>query len=150
MRMNIFMKFWNIGVHERQWDFIARYVKKEHVKKITVERKNNCTQTLIYQLPEDNDSNIKICKTMFLNTLPITQQVVYTAIEKLGDGNYVRDNRGRHKNRPRMISEETESSIIDHINLFQRVEAHYVRKDSQKEYLCETLNISKMHRLYLE
>lgn len=32
---------------------------------------------------------IKVCKIMFLNTLSITQQVVYTAIEKLGDDKYL-------------------------------------------------------------
>lgn len=85
MRMNFFMTFWNIADYERQWDFIARYVKKEHVKIITVERKDNRTLKRIYQFPDDNDSNIRIFKTMFLITLSITQQVLYTAIEKLGD-----------------------------------------------------------------
>lgn len=150
MRNKIFQNFWAIGDHERQWDFINRHVKKDNVKKITVERKNNRTQTLTYQLLDDSNSMIKVCKTMFLSTLSITQQVVYTAIDKLGDDNYLKDYRGTHKNRPRRMSEETEKSIIDHINLFERVESHYTRKDSQKQYLCETLNVSKMHRLYLE
>lgn len=150
LRKNIFTKFWAIGDHERQWEFIIRYVKNVDIKKMTLQRAANRTQTLIYSLPSTTEMNdsIKVCKIMFINTLSITQQVVYTAIEKLSKE--LKDLRGKHSTRPKKMLVETERSIIEHINDFNRVESHYVRKDTQKEYLEETLNVQKMHRLYLE
>ncbi|CAG9796237.1 unnamed protein product [Diatraea saccharalis] len=62
----------------------------------------------------------------------------------------VKDNRGHHANRPRKMSVSTEQNIIAHINLFPVKESHYVRKDTKKLYLDDTLNISKMYRLYIE
>lgn len=46
------------GKSERQWDFINCYVKKEHVKKITVERKNNKNRPR--KMSEDNEKSITI------------------------------------------------------------------------------------------
>lgn len=42
----------------------------------------------------------------------------------------------------------TELSVITHIKQFPVKESHYVRKHNKKLYLEETLNISKMYRLY--
>lgn len=119
---------------------------------MTLARTNNRTQTIEYRLPSNAEltNPIKVCKTMFLNTLTITQQVVYTALEKTSKSETLTDLRGTHNNRPKKMTNSTEKSIIKHIDLFERVESHYIRKDSQKEYLDETLNVSNMHRLYLE
>jgi len=58
------------------------------------------------------------------------------------------DFRGTHENHAN--SKERQEKVIKHIQLFQVVESHYVRKDTKFEYLPDTLNITGMHRLYLE
>lgn len=89
-----------------------------------------------------------MCKSFFINTLSISHQTVYTALEKSKPEENFTDKRGRHENRPRKMPILTEESIIKHIQLFPTVESHYVRKDSSRKYLSELLNISNMYRLY--
>lgn len=95
-----------------------------------------------------DSEKVHVCKTFFINTLSISHQTVYTALEKSKSNQSLIDKRGRHQNRPRKMSIETEESITKHIELFPNVESHYVRKDSTRKYLSELLNISKMYRLY--
>ena len=38
--------------------------------------------------------------------------------------------------------------VINHINRFPRVESHYCRKDTKREYLDPKLSIAKMYELY--
>lgn len=147
----IFNEFWKLGDHEKQWHYITRHAKSKDIKKMTLDRKKNRTQTIKYDFKVNkNDSDsIEVCKKFFLNTLAITEKVVYTALEKVKSED-ITDNRGIHNNRPRKMSLSTELSIITHIKLFPVKEAHYVRIDTKKFYLEETLNISKMYRLFEE
>lgn len=46
------------------------------------------------------------------------------------------------------ISLEKEKEVIDHINKFPRVESHYCRAKTKKQYLEPNLNITKMYNLY--
>ena len=45
-------------------------------------------------------------------------------------------------------SEERLGNVRKHIDLFPRIEPHYCRKDSTKQYLSPDLNIKQMYRLY--
>lgn len=58
------------------------------------------------------------------------------------------DNRGNHHNKPKKISNEVLDSVRDHINSFEKIESHYCRSTSSREYLDERLNICKMYSLY--
>ena len=58
--------------------------------------------------------------------------------------------RGTHKNRPHRYPEEIKNLIIAHIKCFPTVESHFCRSDTEKDYLPEGLNISKMLRLLME
>jgi len=59
------------------------------------------------------------------------------------------DRRGRHSNRHLRISNEIKECVKEYISLFP-VDSHYTRENNKKQYLDSDLNISKMHRLYLE
>ncbi|CAH0720974.1 unnamed protein product, partial [Brenthis ino] len=148
-RNAILETFYKLGDHELQWQFITKYIMSDSVKKLQVVRNKNRTQTISYYLPSENNK-VRVCKVFFLNTLRISEQMVYTAIEKYNSDSDKTDYRGKHNNRPRKMSVPTEESIISHIKLFPVKEAHYVRKSSKRKYLCETLNISKMYRLYTD
>lgn len=146
-REYIMQQYYKIGDHERQWQYIVNHTLVEDVKRITVERKRTRTQSIKYFFIIDSNK-IQVCKTFFINTLSISHQTVYTALEKSKPEENFIDRRGRHENRPRKMPILTEESIIKHIELFPTVESHYVRKDSTRKYLSELLNISKMYRLY--
>ena len=76
--------------------------------------------------------------------------MVNTAFKKLkvGESNLL-DKRGKSKNRPRANDGKTESAI-EHIDMFPRMESHYVRSESKREYLEEGLNLTRMYSLYVE
>jgi hypothetical protein len=142
-----FDSFWMIGNHERQWDYILRFVKSVQKKTQKLPASSKRSKALIYNLSCNNEI-IKVCKTMFLQTLSISNMWVVSAFKKNEESELLLDNRGRHNNRPHALNKATKNSVIEHINMFPKKESHYVRKNSQKEYLDENLNMVKMFRLY--
>ena len=58
------------------------------------------------------------------------------------------DQRGHASNHK--TEEAVTNQIKEHIMLFKMVESHYIRKDSQCQYLPDHLSISEMYRLYGE
>ncbi|XP_071056024.1 uncharacterized protein [Onthophagus taurus] len=149
-RKEVFEEFWKIGDHTRQWDYIARCVKaidKKQIKKKGESRRNFSRK---YNIILKNNE-ILVCKTMFLNTFGISEQWVITALDKILKTGFVEeDKRGKHNTRVNKINNEIINSIKQHIELFPVIPSHYTRKTSTKMYLEEGLNISIMHRLYLE
>ena len=77
--------------------------------------------------------------------------MAYLALEKTStEGIVQKDERGHHLNRPTKISENTIDTIRSHIKSFELVESHYVRKEIQRQYLPQGLNLAKMYRLYTD
>ncbi|XP_037300938.1 uncharacterized protein LOC119191153, partial [Manduca sexta] len=158
IRQRIFDMFWSIGDHSRQWDFLARYAVRAEKKRFTVEKENSKRlHTISYFLPRSQGDNIEttkisVCKTMFLRTLSISFNFVYTALEKSDKGNgfIETDQRGKHINHPKIINEDIVRSVIDHVEAFSPVESHYTRKKSSKKYLEGSLSFPKMFKLYNE
>ncbi|CAG9791657.1 unnamed protein product [Diatraea saccharalis] len=146
-REEIFKSYYRLGDHERQWQFIVQHTSAEPIKRMTLDRKNNRIQSVKYYLPINN-TKLQVCRLFFKNTLNVTHQTIYTALEKAQSADGFHDQRGRHKNRPRRMTTYTEDSIKNHIELFPTIESHYVREKSQKLYLSTHLNISKMYRFY--
>lgn len=75
IRLKIFQSFWNKGDHDRQLDYVFKYTKIS-AKKQPKPRDNdgksrrNFSRTYFLPLPGKNSySEVKCCKTMFLNTL---------------------------------------------------------------------------------
>lgn len=58
------------------------------------------------------------------------------------------DKRGRHVLRPNKTTIEQVNFVKSHINSFPKIESHYCRKDTNKDYLEGGLNVIKMHKLY--
>ncbi|CAG9840836.1 unnamed protein product [Diabrotica balteata] len=119
-REKIFTMFWNIGNHSRQWDFLTKYAKRVPKKRLTVDRENSKRiYTIYYYLPSGEDEStaivkIPVCKTMFLRTLSISFNFVYTALEKIekGEGFVEIDQRGRHSSHPKIITDDIKRSLI--------------------------------------
>lgn len=88
---------------------------------------------------------------MFMDTLSITDRWLRTIKEKLSRKNYISpDRRGIIPEKRKTIPSATIQSIKDHINSVPRVESHYVRQDTAREFFEETLSITQLHKIYLE
>ena len=70
-RNAILQKFYQLGDHSLQWQYVVKYTLVEKIKKMQLDRKNNRCQTITYYLPQD-DSKLKVCKRFFLSTLRIS------------------------------------------------------------------------------
>lgn len=134
---------------ELKWGFIRLNVKERSPQK--VKDKDNPTRKTSRQYYFTlKGKEVRVCQSMFLNTLVISDKVVRTACSKLSDGGkYSPDKRGGRKGN--LKSEAVVKSISDHIASFPRVASHYCRANSSCQYLeAKVDSVANMHRLYAE
>lgn len=120
-RSEIFDDFWGLGDREKQWLFAVNHTVKYPKRRTTRdEMKINRQFSYKYYLPKTEsedlaNAKIKVCKTMFLNTLAINGILVVTAWQKYDESGVIqKDMRGRHRNRRTVISNEMVRSVCAH------------------------------------
>lgn len=148
-RKAVFDAFWKLGNSTRQWDFISKY--SEPLKPKYRRALEDSTRSLnkSYYLPLCEEK-VNVCRLMFLNTLGVSSFVIHTSTRKTSPGGSIQnDKRGKHGKQPR-IDVTVRESIKNHINSFPRIESHYRRADSQRNYIDGSLNLASMYRLYVE
>ena len=59
------------------------------------------------------------------------------------------DQRGKHKNHP-TVDLEVSNGIKEHINSIPRIESHYTRADSSRDYIDGSKSLAQIHRDYVE
>ncbi|XP_051168408.1 myb-like protein F [Leptopilina boulardi] len=88
---------------------------------------------------------------MFTSTISKQWLTTIHNKQKLRNGLFIEnDQRGKHNVRPKEVPENVIQQVRHHIEFFLKVESHYCRQTTTKEYLEEGLNIRKMYTLYLE
>ena len=144
-RKAYFDEYWGTGSSERQWDFHLNNVRNAPVERRrqidNAQGDSRRGMSKFYHLHE-----IRVCKTMYLNTLAISEQIVKTAFKKqVGASKVVSGDKrgGKRRDMP-----ETREAIRRDISLFPIVDSHYCRKETTTAYLSERLYVSKMHSLY--
>ncbi|KAJ8049014.1 hypothetical protein HOLleu_01555 [Holothuria leucospilota] len=148
-------EFYAIGDSCRQKDFICSMISVEPVKRRVTLRKNQLRKirgnSYIYSL-KNGTSMLRVCQSFFCRTLAISTSVVQTALKNMGPvGNFVlAKNNRKGKNAPNKLDERRIEVVKEHINSFPRIEPHYCRKDTKKQYLCRDLSQAQMYRLYVE
>ena len=116
-------------------------MEKKTAKTKSTSRRHN---TYLYNL-EIGGEKVKVSKKMFLDTLDITDVVVFTALGKkteIGTGGI--EKRGKHTGRDK---ESEKDEPRQHIN---NMKSLYARKDSKREYLDSSLNLQKIYELYVD
>ncbi|XP_039301648.1 uncharacterized protein LOC111046358, partial [Nilaparvata lugens] len=152
-RLAIFTEFWNLGEIDRQRDFIINTIQQTPKKRIRIrngsENGDSCRKvTFSYSLKCDQKEEV-VCQRFYLNTLSISQQMVKTAFLKIqASGKTVSEDRRGKSGCNSKLEEKVKISVKDHIESFPKVESHYCRRDSKREYLDQKLNLSKMYSLY--
>lgn len=148
-RKNIFVTFNQLGCLQKQREYINQYITTKDTKTKTSKNENSRrSRTVCYFLPK-NGAAVQVCKLLFLNTLSVSDKSVRTALAKKTEtGITERDKRG---GRPQSQVERDaviKDLVTQHINRFPRVESHYCRKDTTREYLHSDLTKRKMFAMF--
>ncbi|KAJ8704336.1 hypothetical protein PYW08_013060 [Mythimna loreyi] len=151
-RLRIFSCYWDIENVEQKRQYIVSLIKRETPatrKTANPESRRKLTNKYFLKKPSESEL-IRVCQKFFLSTLNISEMFMRGCFKKLSETNVVESDargvRGPHNKTP----ESARQYVKDHINSFPRMPAHYVRKDTKKEYLDQDLNITKMYELYVD
>lgn len=95
------------------------------------------------------NSEPRCVKSFFLGTLAISEKVLRTAISKLSDVGMVElDKRGGRVETNQIRDKDIRQLVDSHIERFPRIESHFCRQNTDREYLCSDLTLTKMHRMF--
>ena len=151
-RKSLYEEYW----HKKQgkvakWTFLSGMI--QNFEKKPVKSKTECRRkfTRIYTFRiknnEDQNEDVRVCKTMFLATFDISDGVVATAVKKRGTP----DQREKNKKRPKTIPPEVKASVHEHLESLDKQDPHYVRANSSRVYLTDNIkSIPDLFDLYKE
>lgn len=146
-RTTVFSKFWQLGDLARQREFVSKCivdVKPEYRYPKNENRRLNKAFHLTI-----NESKIRVCKKFFTATLDISDRFVRSVIEKMEDGFLAEDRRGKHTHHKK-VAPEIKTGVRNHINSIPRIESHYLRNQTKREYIDGGKNLSDLYRDYKE
>ncbi|KAJ8960380.1 hypothetical protein NQ314_006070 [Rhamnusium bicolor] len=94
---------------------------------------------------------VPICYKAIISLHGITPRRLQTIQNQMTThGKVLSDKRGRHKNRPHALSQNTLTKVNEHIQSLQGRKSHYSLNKSEKLYLPDELSVKKLHEMYLE
>ena len=149
-----FEGFWSLASWSAQNTYISGLVSQRIVSRRYSQKGNDSRRkfTRDYFLSVSTGT-VKVCKTMFLATLDISNGRLSRALKsqlQTGNGTPIGDRRGKHTPLNKTPQSRIEQ-VRNHISSFPTYASHYSRKDNpSKRYLSPTLSISKMFKLYKE
>ncbi|XP_050506636.1 uncharacterized protein LOC126884617 [Diabrotica virgifera virgifera] len=112
-------------------------------------RKNN----LKFFFKDCNNQKVRVCQKFFLNTLDVSLSIIRTVRNKVFDMNnpmpLLEDRRGKHEHHP-SVGKSLKNIAIKFIESIPRVESHYVRANSSREYISGGRNLSDIYRDYVK
>nr|CAI5833120.1 unnamed protein product [Callosobruchus analis] len=145
-RKEILEGFYALGKLELQREFICRHVAVKDCKHKKNDSRRN--QTLSYNLTL-NGMLTPVCKRLFLSTIAISEKLVRTSLLKcLPTGCIEKEKRGGRRESLKLRDDQIKSDMRSHILRFPKVESHYCRNKSSREYLSSELNVVKMYEMY--
>ncbi|CAH0692027.1 unnamed protein product [Spodoptera exigua] len=151
-RVKLCKDYWKINDNVSQKQFLLHQIVAKPIKtmKTGIPNEKHRSATYEYYFTKD-DQQHRVCKDFFLKTLCISKGPVNEAIKYKNEfGNYEGQDRRGSRAPINKTDAASEQKIIDHINSFPRLESHYCRKKSKRQYLDSKLSISKMYELYKE
>ena len=151
-REAIFHEFWGTGNYEKQKEFISKTAIDAPVKRVRASNRSKKRNKSFQYSSTVRGEQIRVCKQFYVDTLDVSHAIIDTALKsrKPFSQTTSNDRRGKQSNRPNVIPSAVKNDIRSHINSFPRVESHYCRKNSSKEYLEANLNLTKMYDEYVK
>lgn len=150
-RKIIHKQFWSLSDTKKS-HFYTTYVKKVPKKRCrTYKGPNSKKKFSFLYFFELRNVLVQVCKPFFLTTLDVSQTRLYYCLDKM-----VHKETGiprsplKGKTSSRLTDPEKIKEIKQHIESFPKVESHYCRVSSKREYLDARLSIKAMFKLYVE
>lgn len=149
-RRSLFQQYWELTCLQQQRNFLGSCVEQLELSyrriSAAAPRKPNCAFYL-----QNNGEKVRVCKTFLLNTLGLSERTLRTVISAKisGTGIIPTDKRGKHANHKK-TSAEILNSIRKHIDSIPRIESHYVRADTSRQFIDGGLSIAELYRHFAE
>lgn len=142
-RSIIWMDYWNLDYRNR-WKWLYKYVKLVHIKRRTESATRKRSESRRFTLPQENYTEIEVCRCTFLNTLGYSNDSVITelfwVLKQSSCGDQVKERRGGCR------QTSNRDLIRNHIESFKPSVSHYRRKNPPNvRYLPRELTYKKMH-----
>lgn len=148
-RTQIHTGFWGLADVTRQRDFIVQSTSKiepkyRYIKQGTTrERSNN----LAYSFMKAG-KKVRVCRKFFMSTLDIGDTVLRNAQKKISCEGFIEgEKRGKH-GKQRKLEESIKNSVRQHIESIKRIESHYLRAQTTREFVDGSLNLATLYRMY--
>ena len=146
-RQKVFDYYWNLGSHPQQWNFLLKLVYSVEPKSQKTNSTSKKKWTRNYSLPADN-KKIKVCKTMFLKTLDISDSIVETALTKVRQNEKMIDRRGKNSKTNHKKLESMNASVRDHLKMLPITEFKFLYNGCKKQNPVRKVNIRHMYGVY--
>lgn len=150
-RRSIFSGYYKLASHNEKSLFLINHTERTTKTRKTTNEENPPRRNFSFKYYFTvKNKKLQVCKTYFLSTLSISQKSIYNVHNNKDiDTNIPKpDGRGLYKSTT--ISETDKNDVRKHIDSFPKVESHYCRSDTRKQYLESTLSISQMYNLFKE
>ena len=147
-RSDIFKEFWSINDNEKM-NFFAKTTTQETKKSPRRGPSSRRHRSLTYCLPV-NDQNVRVCKMFYLTTLDINHKRVCTYHNSKHTMGGTPEHLKWGKSANNVVPQEIKDGIRVHINSIPRVESHYCRATTNKEYVAPGFYISLLYEKYVE
>ncbi|KAL0821161.1 hypothetical protein ABMA28_005780 [Loxostege sticticalis] len=142
-RVVLFNSYYKLGSLELQRAYIRSCLMEVMPKyKYTNAQKPRLPNNAFYFTV--NEQRIRVCKQFYINTLDISDRQIRTVKAKTDSQGFLeQEKRGKHDNRKR-INSDVLQDIKDHINSIPRIESHYLRSKTDKEYISDGKTIKDL------
>lgn len=147
-RTLIFKKCWDVKDINRQKDFISKCMQQvnPNYRYVKPDSKRNMNHAFYFVV---NDVKVRVCKYFFTHTLDIPNRYIRTVVSKLENGFVNEDLRGRHGNH-KQVDPQVKENVRRHINSIPRIESHYLRHQTTREFIEGGKTITDLYRDYKE
>lgn len=130
----------------RKRDFLLKHMELMPPNTRLKEIKRRPNYSFYFQT--ENGIKMRVCKMFFKNTLDINDRTILTVRNKtIASGSLIGDLRGKHKNHKK-LDEQIKNYIRTHINSIPRVESHYLRAQTTREFIDGSKCIAQLYRDY--
>ena len=148
-RGKVFESFWAMSREEKQHFINTTTERLPKGRCRTDKGKDSRKSYSYYYYFILDDVCHRVCKEFYLSTLDISSRRISYFHENKNSETGVPAKSKWGKHAKKKLPSICKQSVRDHINSIPRLESHYCRQSTQKEYFEGTLNMNKLYELYL-
>ena len=147
-RTEINHQFWSLDAVGKDHFLDINTIEIEKASKRTKSTTSRRSKTMLYFF-HLGGRKVRVCKEFFCGTLDISHQKVkyFQKVRKDKDSGCIKQ-RQWGKNVKKIVSNDAKDSVREHIKLLPKVESHYCRSSTSREYLEANLSLAKLYDMY--